>query len=75
MSTLEDVQGQSANGTFSLDPPRKCVIVGDIAGGPDLVSIQVPGFDAAVSDGWLRSGDRRDAAVMAERGFRDDCGL
>jgi hypothetical protein len=46
------------------------------SGRPRLtVSIQVPGFDAAVSDGWLRFGDRRDAAVVAERGFRDDSGL
>jgi hypothetical protein len=42
---------------------------------PRPVSIQVSGFDAAVSDGWLRFGGKREAAVVAECGFRDDSGL
>jgi hypothetical protein len=40
-----------------------------------MVSIQVPGLDAAVSDVWLRFGGGRGVAVVAERGFGDDPGL
>ena len=40
-----------------------------------VVNIQVPGLGVAVSDRWLRFGGGRGVAVVAERGFRDDCGL
>jgi hypothetical protein len=52
-----------------LDSPSRDLIAGQ------EVSIQVSGFDAAVSDGWLRFGGKREAAVVAECGFRDDSGL
>jgi hypothetical protein len=40
-----------------------------------LVSIQASGLGVAAGDRWLRFSGGRGVAVVAVRGFRDDCGL